>query len=73
MSSTQLRRRACLSVTMHLRSRVSCESLASINVAVDDDDKVEVCLRGLTPQYKAFKTSIQTREIFPILQNWCPC
>ena len=25
------------------------ESLASIGVAVEDDDKVEVCLRGLTP------------------------
>ena len=24
-----------------------CESLTSINVLVDDDDKVEVCLHGL--------------------------
>ena len=36
------------------------ESLASIGVAITDDDKVEVCLRGLTPAYKQFKTSIQT-------------
>ncbi|MCO5613170.1 hypothetical protein L7F22_067446 [Adiantum nelumboides] len=28
------------------------ESLASIGVQVEDDDKVEVCLRGLTPVYK---------------------
>ena len=41
------------------------ESLASIGVAVEDDDKVEVCLRGLTPAYKQFKTSIQTRENIP--------
>ena len=34
------------------------ESLASIGIAVEDDDKVEVCLRGLTPAYKQFKTSI---------------
>ena len=45
-----------------LKIKSLCESLASINVQVDDDDKVEVCLRGLGPQYKAFKTSIQTRE-----------
>ena len=41
------------------------ESLASIGVAVEDDDKVEVCLRGLTPAYKQFKTSIQTWENIP--------
>ena len=41
------------------------ESLASISVAVEDDDKVEVCLRGLTPIYKQLKTSIQTRENIP--------
>ena len=41
------------------------ESLASIGIAVEDDDKVEVCLRGLTPAYKQFKTSIQTRENIP--------
>ena len=32
---------------------------------MEDDDKVEVCLRGLTPAYKQFKTSIQTRENIP--------
>ena len=34
------------------------ESLASIGVTVEDDDKVEVCLRGLMPAYKQFKTFI---------------
>ena len=48
-----------------LKIKSICESLASINVTVDDDDKVEVCLRGLGPQYKAFRTSIQTRENIP--------
>ena len=47
-----------------LKIKSICESLASINVTVDDDDKVEVCLRSLGPQYKSFKT---------ILQIWCPC
>ena len=45
------------------------ESLASIGVAVEDDDKVEVCLRELTPTYKQFKTSIQTRENIPNFSN----
>ena len=34
------------------------ESLASIGVAMEDDDKVEVCLSGLTLAYKQFKMSI---------------
>lgn len=41
-----------------LKIKGICESLASIGVMVEDDDKVEVCLRGLTPAYKQFKTSI---------------
>ena len=45
--------------------KIKCESLASINVKVEDDDKVEVCLRGLGPQYKSFKTSILTRDNIP--------
>ena len=48
-----------------LKIKSICESLASINVTMDDDDKVEVCLQDLGPQYKAFKTSIQTRENIP--------
>ena len=42
-----------------LKIKGICESLASIGVSiVDDDDKVEVCLRGLTPAYEQFKTAI---------------
>ncbi|MCO5557165.1 hypothetical protein L7F22_010724 [Adiantum nelumboides] len=48
------------------------ESLASISVQVEDDDKVEVCLRGLTPAYKQFKTSIQTRENIPCFADLVP-
>ena len=48
-----------------LKIKVIWESLASINVAVDVDEKVKVCLHGLKPQCKAFKTSIQTRENIP--------
>ena len=51
-----------------LKIKAICESLASIGVMVDDDDKVEVCLHGLGPAYKQFKTSIHSQEIFPVLQ-----
>ncbi len=43
------------------------ESLASINVSVDDDDLVSVCLNGLGKEYKPFKTSIIVRENVPNL------
>ena len=33
-----------------LKIKSMCESLASINVKVEDDVKVEVCFRGLGPQ-----------------------
>ena len=35
-----------------LKIKNICESLASIEVTIEDDDKVEVCLHGLTPVYK---------------------
>ena len=46
--------------TMKIKS--ICEFLTSIGVTIDDDDKVEVCLCGLTLAYNQFKTSIQDRE-----------
>jgi hypothetical protein len=45
------------------------ESLASINVFVDDDDLVSVCLNGLGKEYKPFKTSIIVRENVPNFQD----
>ena len=41
-----------------LKIKNICENLASINAPVDDDDKIEVCLHGLKPQYKPFAMSI---------------
>ena len=35
-----------------LKIKGICESLTSFGVTIEDDDKVEVCLRGLTPAYK---------------------
>jgi hypothetical protein len=41
------------------------ESFASINVFMDDDDLVSVCLNGLGKEYKPFKTSMTIRENVP--------
>ena len=41
-----------------LKIKSICKSLASIGVTIDNDDKVEVCMHGLTPVYKKFKTYI---------------
>ena len=49
------------------------ESLASIGVAIKDDDKVKVCLHGLTPAYKPSKTSIQTRKNIPKFSDLILC
>ena len=48
-----------------LKKKSICESLVSINVKVEDGDKVEVCLRGLGPQYESLKTFILTRDSIP--------
>ena len=49
----------------NLKIKSICESLASINVKVEGDDKVEICLRGLGPQYTSLKTSILMRDSIP--------
>ena len=48
-----------------LKTKNICENLVSINASMDDDDKIEVCLHGLGPQYKPFVMSIWTRENLP--------
>ncbi len=45
------------------------ESLASINVSMDNDDLVSVCLNGLGKEYKPFKTSITVKENVPNFQD----
>ena len=55
-----------------LKIKSICKSLASIGVTIEDDDKVEVCLRGLMPAYKQFNTSIQTWENIPTFTNLIP-
>ena len=47
------------------RIKEICASLASINVIVEDDEMVQVCLGGLASKFGAFRTTICTREKTP--------
>ncbi|MCO5572384.1 hypothetical protein L7F22_052422 [Adiantum nelumboides] len=50
-----------------LKIKALCESLFSIGVIVDDDDKVEACLRGLGNAYKHFKIDNSYLRKYPTL------
>ena len=39
-----------------------CDSLGSINVNIDDDKMVQICLGGLTPRFGAMQTTVLARE-----------
>ena len=39
-----------------------CDALRSINVAVDEDEMVHICLNSLTHKYDSYQTSITIRE-----------
>ena len=39
-----------------------CDSLGAINVNIDNDEMVHICLGGLSHKYGAFRTAITTRE-----------
>lgn len=45
------------------------ESLASINVFVEDDDLVSIYLNGLSKEYKPFKTSIIVTKKVPCFRD----
>ena len=42
-----------------------CESLASINVNVEEEKMVQVCLKGLASKFGPFRTTVCTRENTP--------
>jgi hypothetical protein len=39
-----------------------CKSLASVDVDINDSEKVQICLRGLASKFGAFRTAVCTRE-----------
>ena len=42
-----------------------CDSLASIEVNIEENEMVQICLRGLAPKFAAFRTVVCTREKTP--------
>ena len=45
-----------------LKIKEFCDSLRSINVNIDNDKMVQVCLGGLAPQFDAIRLVVLTRE-----------
>jgi hypothetical protein len=39
-----------------------CESLALVDVYIDDSEKVQICLGGLVSKFGAFRIAVCTRE-----------
>ena len=50
---------------IHLKIRELCDSLESINVTIDDDEMVQICHGGLTPQFGAIRSTVLAREKSP--------
>ena len=42
-----------------------CDSLASIEVNIEESEMVQICLGGLAPKFRAFRTVVCTREKTP--------
>ena len=47
------------------RIKEICDSLASINITVEEDEMVQICLGGLTSKFRAFRTVVCTMENTP--------
>ena len=45
-----------------VKIRDLCDFLGAINVNIDDDEMVQICLGGLSHKYGALWTAIRTRE-----------
>ena len=48
-----------------LKIKESCDSLGSINVNIDDDEMVQICLYGLAPRFDAIRYVVLARENSP--------
>ncbi|OVA04149.1 hypothetical protein BVC80_7927g3 [Macleaya cordata] len=55
-----------LSITDYLhKTKITADSIASINRLVSDLDSVSSILRGLSPEYESFVTTIYIRSVLP--------
>jgi hypothetical protein len=62
---SNLRQRDLLVADYTLKINEICESLASVDVDIDDCEKVQICLGGLVSKFGAFRTTVCTRETTP--------
>ena len=59
-----------MSVTDYItKVKEICDALGSINVTVDEDEMVQICLEGLTQRYGPIQMAICTREKPPSFIN----
>jgi hypothetical protein len=62
---SKLRQRDLSVADYTLKINEICESLASVDVNIDDNEKVQISLGGLASKFGAFRTAVCTREITP--------
>ena len=63
-----------MSITSYtLKNKELCDSLASINVNVDGDEMVQICLDALAPQFDTMRTtsSLQEKILLPSTFSRC--
>ena len=57
-----------------LKIKELCDSLGSINVNIDDDEMVQICLGGLAPLFDAIRSTIFVRQnplsFFDLRVSW---
>ena len=52
-----------MSITYYtLKIKELCDALRSINVNIDDNEMVQICLGGLTPRFSAIRSVVLTRD-----------
>ena len=59
---SNVRQRDMLVVDYTSKMKDICDSLASVDVNVEEDKMVKICLRGLASKFRAFQTVVCTRE-----------
>ena len=63
LNNIQLRDMSIGSYTLKIKEL--CDSLGSINVSIDDDKMVQICLGGLAPRFNAIRCDVLVREKSP--------
>jgi hypothetical protein len=62
---SNLRQRDLSVADYTLKINEICDSLASIDMNIDESEKVQICLGGLASKFGAFRTTVCTREATP--------